>query len=102
MEDEKQREWTDAINQITMHRERMTVARRGAPWDDNFDISEVRDNILLAADAELTALRAERDRLREALRCTSENCSEFGHIHDGDCSACPQGIIRRRAYGEGE
>jgi len=66
-----------------------------------YDVSD-EDPVILAADAELAALRAERDRLRAALRCTSENCSEFGHIHDGYCSACPQGIIRRRAYGEGE
>lgn len=45
---------------------------------------------ILAADAELK-------RLREALACTSENCSEFGHIHDGDCYNCPQGTIRARA-----
>ena len=40
---------------------------------------------------------AELKRLREALACTSENCSEFGRYHDGDCSECPQGTIRARA-----
>ena len=39
----------------------------------------------------------EKDALKEALSCSAQNCSEFGHIHDGDCSACPQGTIRARA-----
>lgn len=69
---------------------------------ENSEADDYYQALFRAVDNELSALRAERDRLREALRCTSENCSEFGHIHDGDCSACPQGIIRRRAYGEGE
>ena len=38
-----------------------------------------------------------KDALEEALSCSAQNCSEFGHIHDGDCSACPQGTIRARA-----
>ncbi|MCK9361708.1 hypothetical protein M0Q28_05830 [Patescibacteria group bacterium] len=40
-----------------------------------------------------------RDRiamLESALKCSSENCSELGRFHDGDCSDCPQGMIRAR------
>lgn len=34
--------------------------------------------------------------IREALSCSSKNCSELGRFHDGDCSDCPQGMIRAR------
>ncbi len=36
-------------------------------------------------------------RYRLALNCNTRNCSELGHLHDGDCSECPQATIRARA-----
>ena len=69
--------WEECVARIRRHKEKC-------------DYYEPEMDAILAAEAELT-------RLREALACTSENCSEFGRYHDGDCSECPQGTIRARA-----
>ena len=61
------------------------------------DLADSIKNSVLELAEENASLRAEIKRLREALSCSAENCSEFGRYHDGDCSECPQSVIRRRA-----
>jgi hypothetical protein len=64
------------------------------------DLQKQVDNLteyMLKGVAFRDELQAKIKQLEEAISCSSENCSELGRFHDGDCSECPQGIIRRRA-----
>ena len=66
-------------------------------WEELVADAEAGAVLIPARRIAILAKDAECKRLREALSCTAENCSEFGRYHDGDCSECPQGTIRARA-----
>lgn len=82
---------------LTHSRAGEEVHAQGCPRAFPCKSCAAKDAVIKSARLELKEQDKEIRRLREALSCNAKNCGELGHLHDGDCSDCPQAIIRARA-----